>query len=190
MIKSIKQKLHLEKLAKIRKGHKFPPEFGYKMKRNWEIKRKSLPIKEKECLKCSKKFYRTFYPPRKYFPNGVLESYSTFINRKYCSLYCARHSDEMRERFKSRKGSKAPNWKGGKLAEKRGYIFIWKPYHPLANKDGYIFEHRLVMEKKLGRFLTKKEVVHHINGIKNDNRPENLQIFINSGYHLNHHLIK
>ena len=51
------------------------------------------------------------------------------------------------------------------------------PEHPFATKSGYIREHRLVMEKKIGRFLQPNEVVHHINGNRQDNRVENLQLF-------------
>ena len=57
-----------------------------------------------------------------------------------------------------------------------GYKYIFTPNHPFANDGRYVAEHRLVMEKQLGRFLTPKEVVHHINENKLDNRIENLRL--------------
>ena len=73
---------------------------------------------------------------------------------------------------------KAPSWKGGKWKDKDGYIHIYNPNHPFAQKKGYIAEHRLVIEKFLGRYLEPWEQVHHINGIKDDNRLENLELVI------------
>ena len=73
-------------------------------------------------------------------------------------------------------GSDSPVWKGGRIIDNMGYVRIYKPDHPYVNKGGRVLEHRLVMEKKLGRYLTKDEIVHHINGIKDDNRIENLQL--------------
>src|SRR4030042_5323208 len=52
-----------------------------------------------------------------------------------------------------------------------GYTLIYQPEHPNATNDGYIGEHRLVIEQKVGRYLSIREFVHHISGIKNDNRP-------------------
>jgi hypothetical protein len=63
-----------------------------------------------------------------------------------------------------------------KLADKDGYILVRVKEHPYANQYGYVREHRLVMENKIGRFLKKTEIVDHINGVTNDNRIENLRI--------------
>jgi len=72
-------------------------------------------------------------------------------------------------------GENNPNWNGGKRTS-MGYVLIYKPEHPNRGKYPYIQEHRLVMEKLLGRYLTKEERVHHINYKKDDNRIENLYL--------------
>jgi hypothetical protein len=67
--------------------------------------------------------------------------------------------------------------KGGRYKHGKGYVYVLKRDHPFADNDGYIFEHRLVMEKQIGRYLVPNiDDVHHINGIKDDNRIENLQL--------------
>lgn len=77
------------------------------------------------------------------------------------------------------------NWRGGICRRKNWYVYIYMPKHPFA-LDNYVAEHRLVMEKKLGRYLKFNELVHHINGIKNDNRIENLELS-DSSKHATHH---
>ena len=64
----------------------------------------------------------------------------------------------------------------------RGYIYIYKPEHPNRESNGYMLEHRLVMEEELGRYLTKEERVHHIDGDKINNNPENLYITTRAGH--------
>lgn len=77
-------------------------------------------------------------------------------------------------------GARSSNWKGGRITEgATGYILIWMPEHPNAKvgkRKSYVYEHRLVMSQHLGRPLTSSEFVHHRNGIKNDNRIENLEL--------------
>ncbi|MEN6464229.1 MAG: HNH endonuclease [Syntrophaceae bacterium] len=61
-------------------------------------------------------------------------------------------------------------------AKHNGYVLIYSPDHPFCNSKGYVPEHRLVMEKHLGRLLTADEVPHHKNGKKGDNRIDNLDL--------------
>ena len=88
------------------------------------------------------------------------------------------------------KGEKNYNWKGGRFKTDTGYIFISKYGHPFPCYIHYVLEHRLVMEKHLDRYLNSKEVVHHINGIRDDNRLENLQLFKNDSEHMKFHFPK
>lgn len=81
-------------------------------------------------------------------------------------------------------GPNNPAWKGGRMVDKSGYVLIWKPEHPQSNRHGYCREHRLVMEEKLGRYMTRLEVVDHIDGVTGNNDPSNLRLFATNADHL------
>lgn len=86
----------------------------------------------------------------------------------------------------SQKGGSASNWRGGRFYDKSGYVMVWIDkddfFAPMIKKDRYAREHRLVMAKHLGRNLHSWEIVHHINGIKDDNRITNLQLVTEGGH--------
>jgi uncharacterized protein (DUF1330 family) len=79
-------------------------------------------------------------------------------------------------------GADNPMWKGGITHNTEGYILVKMPQSPMANASGYVPEHRLVMSQHLGRPLMNDEIVHHLNGIKDDNRIENLKILTASAH--------
>jgi hypothetical protein len=86
----------------------------------------------------------------------------------------------------SLKGEKNWKWKGKRI-HTNGYIWIKREDHPNRTRDGYVFEHRLVMEQHIGRYLTEDEVVHHINGDKTDNDISNLHLFATQKDHAYFH---
>lgn len=74
--------------------------------------------------------------------------------------------------------TQTPNRGSKRYKDPSGYIFIYAPGHPMAKSDGYIAEHRKIMADHLGRALLRNENVHHINGIRDDNRIENLELWV------------
>ena len=121
------------------------------------------------CKACSKQF----------------ERYPYAINKKFCSKKC--YWSYMKG---NTLGKNCQNWKGGVSKIDHGYIREYAPNHPFQY-GMYVRQHRLVMEKHLGRYLKPEEVVHHINGIKSDNRIENLLLLPNQKAHrLLHHQLK
>jgi hypothetical protein len=91
-----------------------------------------------------------------------------------------------KEKASLRRGENSHSWRGGIKKCSSGYVLIYCPNHPRAqipggkNKraGGYVLEHILVMEKILGRYLLKGENVHHKNGVRDDNREDNLELWV------------
>ena len=96
-------------------------------------------------------------------------------NRKTCGRTCGGRS---RTDYKT--GSESPSWRGGIWIGKGGYRYLYKPDHPNAVGPGkkYVAEHRLVMENEIGRLLEPHERVHHLDGDKLNNKPENLELWV------------
>lgn len=84
-------------------------------------------------------------------------------------------------------GPQSSSWKGGRRETKDGYIICWlpseSPFYAMISRNGTVLEHRLMMAEHLGRCLLKIEQVHHKNGIRNDNRLENLELMPNYNGH-------
>ncbi len=70
----------------------------------------------------------------------------------------------------------------GRRIHSDGYIQLMVKDHPCADRFGYVLQHRLVMESAIGRFLKPSEDVHHINGNRQDNRIENLELLSRSAH--------
>lgn len=125
---------------------------------------------------------------------GCLKEWTTSDRHKFCgtcryqkegTVSCPTCGQRMTTRSKvcakcvPRTGENNGSWKGGKSYHRKGYVLVRNPSHPRAKSNsGYVLEHILVMEEFLGRYLAEGEQVHHLNGIKDDNRLENLELWI------------
>lgn len=102
----------------------------------------------------------------------------SFETRQKARFCCKEHEAESRiKRPLDRRHNGRPA-----LMDKAGYVRVYEPTHPRAMNGGWVFEHRLVVEKDLGRHLAPDEHVHHINGVKDDNRLSNLKVLSHSDH--------
>jgi hypothetical protein len=92
--------------------------------------------------------------------------------KRFCSRRCGiLHQHASGAMTKHKKiGPEGVHWRGGRFL-RGGYVWVW------TGPRTYKAEHRVVMEQKLGRPLRPVEHVHHLNGVRNDNRPENLELW-------------
>jgi hypothetical protein len=86
-----------------------------------------------------------------------------------------------------RRGADAGNWRGGRSLGSSGYVRLYMPDHPAANRNGQVYEHRYVMEQKIGRLLAPGEVVDHIDRNRSNNAPENLRLHASRSEHVKEH---
>ena len=104
-----------------------------------------------------------------------------------CSHKNKTFNEAVRNRMRRNKlGTYNPNWNGGRKT-KSGYFQVLSPSHPFADSRGYVQEHRLNVEKKIGRYLTPEEVVHHIDFNRGNNNIDNLMLFESDKAHQKFH---
>ncbi len=148
--------------------------------KSYNLSLKADPIRWEKLLKQKRERYSL--KGRKKYECICFECKKVFLNvkrkRKFCSHKCAASKDNN------------GRWNGGKSFPSDGYILIKVYDHPFRHANNYVLEHRLIMEKHLGRFLTEEECVHHINNIKTDNRIENLLLCCTTSEHSKLHTKK
>ena len=105
-------------------------------------------------------------------------------NKRHVKAYILRNKIPHKPFLTTNFGSKNGRWTGGRIIDEDGYVLLKRRDHPNCNRHGYVREHRLVMEKHLGRLLTAEEVVHHLDKVKSHNAIDNLGLYSRNGEHL------
>jgi hypothetical protein len=125
--------------------------------------------------------------------SNIGKSHSLESRRKMSELARGRtHTPEARRKIgesqRGKNGAAARSWKGGRI-NSNGYRMVYAPDHPRSTgpSRNYVYEHVLVAEQTLGRFIVPPEVVHHIDGDKLNNAPENLMVCANQAEHMRVH---
>lgn len=118
--------------------------------------------------------------------NKGLKTPQSVIEKISKSKIGYKHTEETKTKISMSHKKLRPHFAKNGIIYKRGYKYLYSPNHP--NKWlCYMPEHRLVIEKHLKRYLNSEERAHHINEIKDDNRIENLMVFINNSAHKRFH---
>ena len=99
-------------------------------------------------------------------------------------IFTEEHKRNLTKAALTREGGK------GGIIVNNGYVYEYSPNHPFAWKQKYVAQHRLVMEKKLGRYLKPSEVVHHKDGDTKNNNLENLELYPTKNEHMKQHVSK
>ena len=94
---------------------------------------------------------------------------------------------EFINRSNARKRENSSNWKGGIKKTPKGYRQLLMPEHKRADASGYVMEHIVIYESETGIEIPPNCCIHHLNGIKDDNRIENLCMMTNSSHTIFHH---
>jgi hypothetical protein len=139
------------------------------------------------CKKCGIEFLAQIQSKGKFCSHSCRGKETAKLNLSYDKrgknnpMFGRTHSKKSKDKIsKSRIGKytleKHPRWKKG-IKISKGYVMYKMPNHPNSNGYGYVMEHRLAMEKEIGRLLEQNEEVHHKNGIRDDNRIENLELW-------------
>lgn len=96
------------------------------------------------------------------------------VQKRYTLKGAPQRCRKCRDKFWRENPHLSPRYKNGRVRMINGYIGIYTNSHPYRHANNRIYEHRAVMEKHIGRLLKRSEIIHHINGKRDDNRIENL----------------